>query len=76
MVGVPGHPGVVEDEQAASADARGGGRDVAGKLGRRDAGQAAVGVIQQRDVGRPQLGGRLAQLGFARDANRPVSGSA
>jgi hypothetical protein len=66
-------PGVVEDQHAARADAGGGIRDVAGKLARRDTGQTAIGVIQQRDTGHPELDGRLAQLGFARDANRPAS---
>ena len=62
---MPGHPGVVEDEQPDGAGAGGGVCDVAGQLGRRDAGQAAVGVIQQGDTGRPEFGSRPAQFGFA-----------
>jgi hypothetical protein len=62
---VPGDPGVVEDQHTAGADAGGGGRGVAGELAGRDAGQAAVRVVQQRDAGRPEFGGCLAQLGSA-----------
>ena len=65
MVRVPGYPGVVEDEHAGRADAGGGVRDVAGKLGRRDAGQAAVGVVEQRDAGCPEFSSCLAQLDLA-----------
>ena len=66
MVRVPGHPGVVENEHAARADTDGGRRDMAGELAGRDAGQTAVGVVQQRDAGRAEFGGRLAQLVLAR----------
>ena len=66
VVRVPGHPGVVEDEHAAGVDAGGAACDVASEFGRRDAGQAAIGVIKQRDAGYPEFGGRTAQLSFPR----------
>jgi hypothetical protein len=46
-------------------------RRLAGEvLARRGAGQAVVWVIQQRDAGCPEFGGRPAQFGFARGADR------
>ena len=61
-----GHPGVVKYQPAARAGEGGGIRDMAGKLARRDAGQTAIRVIQQRDTGRPEFSSCLAQPGLAR----------
>ena len=62
MVRVPGDSGFVENKQAVRTAAghgfSGDGRQAAG----RDGGQAAVGVVQQRDAGRPELSARLPQF--------------
>jgi hypothetical protein len=65
---MPGDPGVVEDEQAASPMPIRGGDHMAGQLGRREAGQPAVRVAEQGDAGRAEFGGRLPDFLLSRMA--------
>jgi hypothetical protein len=62
VVGMPGDPGVVEDEQAADAAAGGCRGSVGRQLGRVCSGQLAVGVVQQGHAGRAELGSGLAEF--------------
>jgi len=64
VVGVPGDPAGIEDQQVAGVFLADHPQDVAGQLVERYRGEAAVGVAVQLDPGQPQLGrGGLQLLG-------------